>query len=114
MEFLGIDPSDFKRRFVTMRWGSPSFAERSNGHCVFYDAGSARCLIYAVRPEQCRSFPFWPELLQSRAAWDAEARRCPGMNEGPLRSAAEIEEWTRSARNWLAAREEDRENPEAD
>ena len=105
MEFLGIDPSDFKRRFVTMRWGSTSFAERSNGHCVFYDAGSARCLIYAVRPEQCRSFPFWPELLQSRAAWDAEARRCPGMNEGPLRSAAEIEEWPRSARNWLAARE---------
>ncbi|MBR1671593.1 MAG: YkgJ family cysteine cluster protein, partial [Fretibacterium sp.] len=57
----------------------------------------ARCSVYPVRPSQCRLFPFWPELLRSREMWELYAARCPGMNEGPLLSPAEIEAWVRSA-----------------
>ncbi len=74
---------------------APASAERSNGHRVFYDAGSARCLIYAVRPEQCRSF-LWPEP-SSRARRGRRSPLLSGHESRPLRSAAEIEEWTRSA-----------------
>ncbi|MCR5347640.1 MAG: YkgJ family cysteine cluster protein [Fretibacterium sp.] len=97
--YLGISRAELRRQ-ITMRWGRPSFRERPNGDCVFYDADSARCSIYPVRPSQCRSFPFWPETLRSRAEWDRYAARCPGMNEGPLLSPAEITEWVCRAESW--------------
>ena len=96
-DFLGLGFAEFRRRFVTMKWGRPSFRERPNFDCVFYDAETARWSIYAVRPSQCRAFPFWPELLRSQSAWDAAARKCPGMNEGPLLTPEDIAEWQRRA-----------------
>ena len=100
-EYLGISLMELRRKFVTMRWGQPSFRERPNGDCVFYSPAEARCSIYPVRPTQCRMFPFWPEFLQSREAWDAYARKCPGMDEGPLLTPAEIEAWVRAAEDWI-------------
>lgn len=93
---------ELRRRYVTLRWGRPSFRERPNGDCVFYDKAGARCSIYPVRPAQCRSFPFWAELLESESAWDAYAKRCPGMNEGPLLSPSEIAQWMRDAEDWAS------------
>lgn len=97
--YLGISDSELQRK-VTLSWGPPSFRERPNGDCIFYDAGTSRCSIYPVRPSQCRSFPFWPEVLESPASWEAYAARCPGMNEGPLLSPAEITEWVCQAECW--------------
>ena len=90
-ELLGLDEGEFLRRFVTLRWGKPSFIERANGDCVFYRASDAKCSVYAARPAQCSLFPFWPSLLSSRAIWEFHARSCPGMNEGRHYSAEELQ-----------------------
>ena len=88
---LDLDERTFRRRFVTLRWGRPSFIERPNGDCIFYRAEEARCSIYGVRPSQCRLFPFWTEVMRSEESWTSYARSCPGMNDGRLYSASEIE-----------------------
>lgn len=98
--YLGMDETQLRSQLVTLRWGPPSFRERPNGDCVFYDAESARCSIYPVRPAQCRAFPFWPENLESPEAWEECARRCPGVNEGPLLSLEDILERLLDARDW--------------
>ena len=86
-----MDERTFRRRFVTLRWGRPSFIERPNGDCIFYRAEEARCSIYGVRPSQCRLFPFWTEVMRSEESWASYAKSCPGMNDGRLYSASEIE-----------------------
>lgn len=86
-----MDEETFRRRFVTLRWGRPSFIERANGDCIFYRAEEARCSIYAVRPSQCRLFPFWADVMHSEESWASYAKDCPGMNEGRLYAASEIE-----------------------
>ena len=88
---LSMDEGTFRRRFVTLRWGRPSFIERPNGDCIFYRAEEARCSIYGVRPSQCRLFPFWTEVMRSEESWASYAKSCPGMNDGRLYSASEIE-----------------------
>ena len=88
---LALDEAAFRRRFVTLRWGAPSFVERANGDCVFYRVEDARCSIYSVRPAQCRLFPFWADVMRSEASWASYAKQCPGMNGGRLHSASEIE-----------------------
>jgi Fe-S-cluster containining protein len=87
---LGVDAEKFVHDYVTGRWGHPSFLERPNGDCVFYKHDTARCTIYSLRPLQCSLFPFWPSVLESKAEWDEQACRCPGMNAGRLYSAEEI------------------------
>ncbi|MDR2528759.1 MAG: YkgJ family cysteine cluster protein [Synergistaceae bacterium] len=92
---LGFTEGEFRRRYVTLRWGRPSFAERGNGDCVFLATGdpdekSARCGIYPLRPAQCALFPFWPSVTASKDEWDRHAKRCPGMNAGRLHSSEEI------------------------
>jgi len=88
--FLGAGETEFRRDYVTLMWGRPSFVEKRNGDCVFYDAGSAECGIYPVRPLQCALFPFWTSVMDSKEEWDKEARRCPGMNDGRFHAAGEI------------------------
>jgi len=81
---------EFRRDYVTFMWGRPSFMERRNGDCVFYDTESDKCAIYHVRPLQCALFPFWASVMESREKWDGQARRCLGMNTGQLHAAKEI------------------------
>ena len=85
-----MEEEKFRRNYVTLKWAKPSFIERTNGDCVFYDAQSAKCAIYPIRPLQCKLFPFWHSVMESREEWDKEARRCPGMNNGRFHSAKEI------------------------
>lgn len=100
-ETLGISRLELREKYVTMRWGRPSFKERPNGDCIFYNAHKARCTIYPVRPSQCRTFPFWPEVLKSRESWDKFAKRCPGMNEGELLSPDKIYELIEASEAWF-------------
>ena len=90
--FIGVDEPVWEREYVTLKWSSrkPSFTERRNGDCVFYDAKTAKCSIYHIRPLQCALFPFWVSVMKSAREWDKEALRCPGMNEGRRYSADEI------------------------
>ena len=89
-DFLRVNEAEFRRDYVTPEWGKPSFVERQNGDCVFYDANETKCSIYPIRPIQCALFPFWASVMESRKEWDKEARRCPGMNDGRLHTAEEI------------------------
>ncbi|MBR0043848.1 MAG: YkgJ family cysteine cluster protein [Synergistaceae bacterium] len=98
---LGISRLELREKYVTMRWGRPSFKERPNGDCIFYNSQKARCMIYPVRPTQCRTFPFWPEVLKSRESWDKFASRCPGMNEGELFLPSRILDFVEECNSWF-------------
>ena len=72
----------FRRRFLRrIDAGDLVLASAPDERCIFLD-GEGRCRVYTVRPVQCRSYPFWPELIASAAAWNREARRCEGINQG--------------------------------
>lgn len=81
-EHLGIGMAWLKRRYVE-RLDRQLYSIRiaGNGRCVFLGEDK-RCRIYPVRPVQCRTYPWWPELLESKNSWNAEARRCEGINVG--------------------------------
>ena len=77
-------------RFARRLWRGLTLKEKPNYDCVMLDGG-ARCLVYEVRPVQCRTWPFWPGNLASPQAWQAAARRCPGMDAGPRYVFEQIE-----------------------
>jgi Fe-S-cluster containining protein len=56
---------------------------------VFWDDRQG-CQVYEDRPLQCRTYPFWRANVHSAENWQAEARACPGIGEGPLHSAEEV------------------------
>ena len=58
--------------------------------CVFW--AEEGCSVYQDRPIQCSSYPFWSSILDTKAAWRAESRSCPGIGCGELRSRPYIEE----------------------
>lgn len=86
---LGLSVAELRARCETRRWRYRSLRERAGGECVMHGA-DCRCRIYAARPLMCRTWPFWPRLLESKTAWNAAARHCPGMNEGKTWTAADI------------------------
>ena len=88
-EFLGMDDREFARKYVRKANGRLSLIERPNGDCIFYEKG---CSIYPVRPTQCRAFPFWREILQRPSNWEHAGTECPGINEGPVHTAEEIDQ----------------------
>jgi hypothetical protein len=52
---------------------------------------------------QCRLYPFWPELVEYRDVWEHEARKCPGIGQGPLvqiGTALEISAEMKTAYPW--------------
>jgi uncharacterized protein len=115
-EFLGLSPEEVVERYCRKVGGRFSLNERRLGpqrnDCIFLKEVPAEphngdqvvqsrriCEIYPVRPLQCRTWPFWKENLATRRAWDHAARRCPGMNSGPVRSVEQIEQ-LRDATEW--------------
>ncbi len=89
-ETLGLSPRDFRRTYTKRLWRGMTLKEKANYDCVLLGP-DGRCTVYDVRPAQCRTWPFWPSNLKSRSAWDASARRCPGMNRGPVYALEQIE-----------------------
>ncbi len=88
--YLGLSWKAFRRTYARRGWRGLSLREKPNYDCVMLDGGG-RCLIYPVRPLQCRTWPFWPSNLASPKAWEAAARRCPGIGQGPLYTFEQIE-----------------------
>lgn len=84
---LGLGLEAFFLRHTRRVPGGISLRERPDGRCAYLREG---CAIYAARPRQCRAYPFWPRILASRAAWEREARECPGIGEGELHGEPEI------------------------
>ncbi len=91
---LGLGYSEFVEtycRWVPVGGGVEhlSLKERSNYDCILW--GAHGCSVYEDRPLQCRTFPFWASAVRSREAWDATAADCPGIGQGPVHGADEIE-----------------------
>ncbi|WP_423786931.1 YkgJ family cysteine cluster protein [Jonquetella anthropi] len=80
---LNLTEEAFARTYMTSRWRYPSLASDRSGRCVLLTP-SDRCALYELRPVHCRTWPFWPQVLESSQAWQEAAKRCPGMNDGPL------------------------------
>lgn len=80
--YLGISRAWFRRRYLLQVEGvGRGIRLLADGRCSFLGA-DGRCRVYSVRPMQCRTYPFWPELIQTRGAWQNEARRCEGIGRG--------------------------------
>ncbi|MEM6688715.1 MAG: YkgJ family cysteine cluster protein [Planctomycetota bacterium] len=88
---LKIEVEDFKRKFTRMVDGRRSLTERQNYDCVLLDQESRKCTVYENRPIQCRTWPFWDSCVQSKKAWQATCRVCPGAGTGRLYSLDQIE-----------------------
>lgn len=81
---LGLSRPWFRRRYLRrLPDGDQVAAMGKDGRCIFLGKDNY-CRVYAARPLQCRSYPFWPEVIHSRTAWQREARRCEGINHGPV------------------------------
>ncbi len=70
--------------------GEISLREKSTHECIFFDRERG-CTIYALRPRQCRTWPFWSSVVFSEERWREESEDCPGMDQGPLHPAEEIQ-----------------------
>ena len=80
--YLQLSRSWFRRRYLNrLPDGDLVGSWRSDGRCVFLDAGG-ECGIYPVRPVQCRTYPFWPEIVNRKRAWRRESQRCEGIDRG--------------------------------
>ena len=93
--FLGLPLEQFTRRYVRRIGERYSLVEKPDYYCIFLHraVGQAMCSIYPVRPTQCRTWPFWKMNLESPAAWNRAAERCPGMADAaaPLQEVEIIE-----------------------
>lgn len=91
-KFLGLSRSWLFRRYMArLADGELVLRSEPNGDCVFLD-GEGRCGIYPVRPRQCSTYPFWPEVVTTSRAWNREAGRCEGINQGSPVSVKKIED----------------------
>ena len=119
-DFLQMPRLEVLKRYCRKIGGRISFKERILGpqrhDCVFleeiestqYDPRAGRevrttkriCRVYDVRPLQCRTWPFWPENLDSRRAWNAAARKCPGMSRPGRDFTREQIEALRDSEDW--------------
>lgn len=83
-EFLSVDDSELRQKYLTRNMGRNSIKEQKNYDCVFLKRNLGLCGIYKARPLQCRLFPFWPSILGDKNIWNYYAAKCSGMNRGKL------------------------------
>jgi Fe-S-cluster containining protein len=91
---LGVTPAEFRAQHTTTSMEDTVLVDREDGSCEWLERredGTTSCRVNPAKPDQCRSYPFWPRVLRSRAAWDAEGRKCRGIGGGELVPAEEIE-----------------------
>ncbi len=86
---IGRDPDDFGRRYLRRIGERLSLIEKTNGDCVFYEAGTG-CTVYPDRPRQCRTYPFWPDVVLSPESWQREGESCPGIDQGSVQNPLEV------------------------
>ncbi len=104
--FLGMTEAAFEAKFVYRTARQLRLRKPRHSQCHFLHknaGGGGRCTIHPVKPVQCRTYPYWPELIEYRDVWNHEAKKCPGINKGPLiqiGQALEIAEEMKTAYPW--------------
>jgi Fe-S-cluster containining protein len=81
-KYLGLTAEDFEKQYVIRYRRILRLRKPRKSQCHFLNAGG--CSVHPVKPVQCRTYPFWPEIVEDQAAWNAEAKRCPGIGKGEL------------------------------
>lgn len=81
-DYLGLSAKAFEKEYVVRYRHLLRLRKPRRSQCHFLLSNG--CSVHPVKPVQCRTYPFWPELVEDRAAWQAEAKRCPGINKGEL------------------------------
>jgi len=89
-EHLGLTRKTFIERYCSREEGSWYSIRMDEPACPFLSEDS-RCGIYPVRPKQCATWPFWEENLKRKAWQGAVKACCPGVDQGPVYSAEEVE-----------------------
>lgn len=79
---LGLTAQEFETRYVIRYRHMLRLRKPKNSQCHFLMGQG--CSVHVVKPVQCRTYPFWPELVEDRAAWRDEGKRCPGIGKGEL------------------------------
>ncbi len=79
---FGLTEKDFEKRYVIRYRQVMRLRKPRKSQCHFLKPDG--CSVHEVKPVQCRTYPFWPEIVENRAAWESEAKRCPGINKGEL------------------------------
>ena len=98
--FLGIAREDFLARYCTKEEGQYWSLRMDTPACPFLGDDN-RCGISPVRPKQCATWPFWEENLK-RKIWEGPVKACcPGIDKGPLTSAAEVDRIARETEDWF-------------
>lgn len=87
---LKIRTSEFTKQYCDRKGPVWHLKEDpKNPDCMFLK--NKRCSIYEGRPTQCRTWPFWPEVMNAKA-WKKDVESfCPGVGQGKLWKAEEIE-----------------------
>ena len=97
---LGLTRRAFIDAYCTKEPGEHYSLRMDLPACPFLEADS-RCGIYPVRPKQCATWPFWEENLKE-ATWKGPVKDCcPGIDQGPTYSAAEVERIARETEEWF-------------
>lgn len=86
-DHLGLDVANFVEKYAEDRsidgTGTTTSLKNVGGGCALLSQEDRKtCLVHEVKPTQCRTYPFWASSLVSKAEFDAEAQRCPGIGEG--------------------------------
>lgn len=97
-EHLGLAEPDFLARYCAEEDGHV-LLRMDQPECPFLTE-ERRCSVYAARPKQCRTWPFWEENLVEQKWHGPVAAICPGLGQGPLYSAAEVERQARETEEW--------------
>ena len=99
-EYLGISRKEFLDRYCTKEPRSWWSLRVDQPACPFLREDNG-CAIYPVRPKQCATWPFWEENLKE-ATWKGPVKECcPGLDQGPLHSAEEVERIARETEEWF-------------
>jgi len=96
---LDLEPADFLARYTAEDEGY-TILRIDSPRCPFLQEDHS-CGIYPVRPKQCATWPFWEENLRDEARWKGPVGECcPGIGQGPLFSAEEVERQARETEAW--------------
>lgn len=89
-DHLQLPLREFTKKYCDKTQGFYHLKEDSErAECLFLRG--KKCGIYEARPVQCRTWPFWPEVMNAKT-WNKEVKSfCPGVGQGRLHSAEEIE-----------------------
>jgi hypothetical protein len=93
-DFLGRPDGKLGKRYVRRVGLRSSLREKPDGDCIFLErsaSGCTTCKVHPVKPTQCRTWPFWDSNLNSPESWNEAARKCPGINRGPVHTFVQIE-----------------------